>query len=365
MQFVLADPTDGSDVGGWLQTASLAWLVGVAVSGVVTVAVAVLSGLLVPAARTFGALVTLWLGSAAVSALALGGRLDGRAVLLAVACCGLAIGASVAPPWLSGSSIFVIGASYVWLHFIVLWSNYYSLGSKFTVAGRWEGERVLPVAPAGLPFPDEPASQLLSLVSTAAAGPSSGYYFYGLAGNPNLTGNYLAPFLAFMAAWALRRATRRPPTEDCKTSPRPRGLRGPRRVPPPCACRQNRADSRACLDRGGAVAHAEAVANRQDARCARDRPPYRRRRRAARTVRSPQTALVRSGLRVGVVVAGGAARTGVGEWAGKAAQHLRLAGHVGSCTQRVAAVVECWRPSWSHVLRASPGVPGLVRASFQ
>ena len=206
MQFLFAGSSRSSDVGGWLQTASLAWLVGVALSGVVTFAAAVMSGLVVRAARTFAALVTLWMGSAAISALALGGHLDWRAVLLAVACAGLSIGVSVAPPLLSGSSIFAIGASYVWLHLIVLWSNYYSLGSEFTVAGPWAGGGVVPTAVADLPFPDDPVSKLFALVSTASAGPSSGYYFIGLTGNPNLTGNYLAPFLAFMAAFTLRAA---------------------------------------------------------------------------------------------------------------------------------------------------------------
>ena len=206
MQFILADSSGSSEVGGWLQTASLAWLVGVAVSGVVTFAAAAMSGLVVRAARTFGALVTLWVGSAALSALALVGHLDGRAVLLALACAGLALGVSVAPPSLSGASIFAIGASYVWLHLIVLWSNYYSLGADFTVAGGWVGNPMVLTASGELPFPDDPASQLVALVSTAAAGPSSGYVFIGLTGNPNLTGNYLAPFLAFMAAFTLRAA---------------------------------------------------------------------------------------------------------------------------------------------------------------
>ena len=88
----------------------------------------------------------------------------------------------------------------------MLWSNYYSLGAEFTVAARWTGGRVVATAPADLPFPEDPVSPLFALVSTASAGPSSGYYFLGLTGNPNLTGNYLAPILAFMAAFTLRAA---------------------------------------------------------------------------------------------------------------------------------------------------------------
>ena len=78
MQFILADPSSHSSAGGWLQTAPRGWLVGPAVSGVVTVVVALMSGLVVRAARTFGALVTLWVGSAALSALALVGTLTGE-----------------------------------------------------------------------------------------------------------------------------------------------------------------------------------------------------------------------------------------------------------------------------------------------
>ena len=266
MQFILADSTSNSEVGGWLQTAPLAWLVGVAVSGVVTLAAAVMSGLVVRAARTFGALVTLWVGSAALSALALVGHLDGRAVLLALACAGLALGVSVAPPSLSGASIFAIGASYVWLHLIVLWSNYYSLGAEFTVAARWTGGRVVATAPADLPFPEDPMSRLFALVSTASAGPSSGYSFLGLTGNPNLTGNYLAPILAFMAAFTLRATIGdRNQLQKRHRHHGLRRLRGTRRVPAACACRANSVDRCRCLHRGGAMAHAEARTDQ--ARC--------------------------------------------------------------------------------------------------
>lgn len=177
-----------------------------AISGGVTAIVALLSGRLPRAVIAFGILVTIWQGSVAVSALARDGDLDSRRLLLTVACAGLAFGVAAAGPSWSGLSLFAIGTAYVWLNLLALWRNYYSLGDEFPVAATWwDGtDRVtsVPTPHPSLLFPESLVDRLLAVVRSAPE--QRVYVFRGLTRNQNLTGNYLAPLLAFMAALSIR-----------------------------------------------------------------------------------------------------------------------------------------------------------------
>ena len=205
--------------GGWVMGAPDQWLRGAALVGALVVLLAVLGGRVrLPAlllAGTFG----IWLGSGALSAWRLTGERDTRSLLMAVVGAGLVLGAAAARPRWSGWSIYLIGFAYVYLHLAVLWRNYYSLGGEFPLASRWLLEYPGPYTssvgsvPEWARYPSGVVDRVRALVSlnqdagllTPNSSRVPAYRYFGLTPNPNLTGNFIAPLVAFAVPFAAGR----------------------------------------------------------------------------------------------------------------------------------------------------------------
>ncbi len=205
--------------GGWVLGAPESWLRAAALSGALVVLLAALGGRVRWPAWVLAGLLGIWLGSGALSAWVLSGEPDTRSLLMAVAGGGLVLGAAAARTTWSGWSIYLIGFAYVYLHLAVLWKNYYSLGGEFPLVNRWLFEYPggytlsVPSVPEWANYPSgliDRARALLSLKQDATLLLPSGvalptYRYQGLTTNPNLTGMFMAPLVAFAIPFAAGR----------------------------------------------------------------------------------------------------------------------------------------------------------------
>lgn len=170
-----------------------------------------------------GALVGLWLGAGAISSWRLTGDLDGRSLMLGLVCAGLFFGVAASRPLWTGWSIFLLGAGWVFLTVYVYYRSYYSLGQAFpgttwwwstvqskadsmTSIKEWRGGYYF----APLPYPDGRLERIRALIFDVPRFESiyeglRPFQFRGLTGNGNMTGNFLAPFLVFVAPFIAHR----------------------------------------------------------------------------------------------------------------------------------------------------------------
>ncbi|MCB9427631.1 MAG: O-antigen ligase family protein [Actinobacteria bacterium] len=206
---VLEPPID------WLRTA--AWL------AIPVIAVAVLSRRMRWPGLVLGALIGVWMGAGAVSSWRLTGQVDTRSLMLGMVCAGLFFGVAAARPAWTGWSIFVLGAGYVFLHVVVYYKSYYSLGQAFPGStwwwsrSMWHADSLASVKQwrggyyfVALPYPEGRIDRVLALVTEVPnleifRSGISPFAFRGLTGNGNLTGNFLAPCLAFVVPFVATR----------------------------------------------------------------------------------------------------------------------------------------------------------------
>ena len=151
------------------------------------------------------------------------GEVDTRSLMLGAVCAGLFFGVAAARPAWTGWSIFILGAGYVFLHVVVYYKSYYSLGQAFPGSTRWlsrsmwNAESMASVKDwqggyyfVALPYPEGRIDRVLALVrdvpylETFRSG-FKPFAFRGLTGNGNLTGNFLAPYLAFVIPFSATR----------------------------------------------------------------------------------------------------------------------------------------------------------------
>ncbi len=162
-------------------------------------------------------LLVVWIGAGVVSAWALTGSVPVASVRWTVILAALFVAAAVTRPAWSGGAVLALGTLHVAVHVVVYWKNYYSLGASFPSSGLWwstsYGWSSLPLpartdwvmggAPVlGLPYPQGAIERLGALIVEVPQ--VARYQFFGLTGNPNYTGDYLAPFLVFAVALLLR-----------------------------------------------------------------------------------------------------------------------------------------------------------------
>lgn len=199
----------------WLRAA--AWL------AVPVILVAILSRRMRWPGLVLGGLIAVWMGAGAVSSWRLTGQVDMRSLMLGAVCAGLFFGVAAARPAWTGWSIFVLGAGYVFLHVLVYYKSYYSLGQAFpgstgwwsrslynaeslTSLKQWQGGYYF----VALPYPEGRIDRILALVTEVPnleifRSGINPFAFRGLTGNGNLTGNFLAPYLAFVAPFVATR----------------------------------------------------------------------------------------------------------------------------------------------------------------
>lgn len=161
-------------------------------------------------------LLTVWIGAAVVSTLALTGSVAVGFLKWTLILAALFVSAAVTRPLWSGWAVLILGSLHIAAHVVVYWKNYFSLGASFSSAGSWwsssYGWSLLPL-PArsdwagpstliGLPYPQGVIERVEALVFEVPD--LVGYQFFGLTGNPNYTADYLAPFLVFAAAFLVR-----------------------------------------------------------------------------------------------------------------------------------------------------------------
>lgn len=162
-------------------------------------------------------LLVLWIGAGAVSTWALTGSVPVATVRWTVILAALFVAAAVTRPAWSGWALVVLGTLHLAANLAVYWRNYFSLGASFPDSGLWwsasYGWSSLPLpsrtdwvvdgAPAlGLPYPQGVIERVSALIVEVPE--VAGYQFLGLTGNPNYTGDYIAPFLVFAVAFLLR-----------------------------------------------------------------------------------------------------------------------------------------------------------------
>ena len=199
----------------WLRTA--AWL------AIPVIAVAILSRRLRWQGLVLGALIAVWMGAGAVSSWRLTGQVDTRSLMLGAVCAGLFFGVAAAKPAWTGWSIFILGAGYVFLHLVVYYKSYYSLGQAFPGTtwwwsrSMWNAQSMASLKDwqggyyfVALPYPEGRIDRVLALVRDVPTLEifQSGvkpFTFRGLASNGNLTGNFLAPYLAFVIPFVVTR----------------------------------------------------------------------------------------------------------------------------------------------------------------
>lgn len=189
---------------------------------VVVISVALLTRRLPRQVPLLGVLMAVWLGGGALSSWRLTGVVDSRSLLLALACVGLLFGVAATRPAWAGWSILVLGGLYMLLNLVVYWKSYYSLGTSFpgtttwysvangyraqslTSQADWYGYRLF----MELPYPDSLPGRAIALLRDVPRLRLVEYSFEfrGLTGTPNQTGNFVAPFLAFVIPFVSHRA---------------------------------------------------------------------------------------------------------------------------------------------------------------
>ncbi|MEZ5119711.1 MAG: hypothetical protein R2686_07395, partial [Candidatus Nanopelagicales bacterium] len=209
----------------WRITPTMANLQKLCLFAVVVILAALLTRRLPRPVLVFGVLIAVWLGAGSLSSWRLTGQVDTRPLLLATACVGLFMGVAATRPRWVGWSILAIGGLYVLLNLVVYWKAYYSLGTSFpgtatwfsiengyqasslTSKADWYGYRFF----LELPYPDSMFDRAVALVRDVPPlrqWPPL-FAFLGLTTNPNGTGNFVAPFLAFVIPFVAHRARRR------------------------------------------------------------------------------------------------------------------------------------------------------------
>ncbi|MEZ5186977.1 MAG: hypothetical protein R2720_14640 [Candidatus Nanopelagicales bacterium] len=189
---------------------------------VVVIVVALLTKRLPRQVPLLAALMAVWLAAGALSSWRLTGVVDSRSLLLALASVGVLFGAAATRPAWVGWSIIVIGSLYLLLNLVVYWKGYYSLGTSFPGTTSWNsvanGYRADSLASKDdwygyrlfleLPYPDSVTDRAIALLRDVPRLRlvETVFEFRGLSGTPNQTGNFVAPFLAFVIPFLSHRA---------------------------------------------------------------------------------------------------------------------------------------------------------------
>lgn len=200
LQLLLAEGR-GPAKPGWLPNTPPSWLVVVGLAGAVVTVACWLGARVTRPVLVFAALAGVWVSSPTLSAWWHSGQFQWRWLLLAAAAVGLVLAAATAPAMWTAWSIVGFSAAYTYANLYAIYRAYYSLGTSYSIAGNFRE-----IGPIGLPDFDPPGGHVGRIIALVVHlwQPEVAMQPMGLAGNPNLTGNYLAALLAFSLVMALR-----------------------------------------------------------------------------------------------------------------------------------------------------------------